>query len=201
MFLLAVIMAVGVCSGIAGADVIWNTFAPGDVFPTDTGTLISSTYTLASRFAVSGNDYSFDQLEFAAGVLVGTDSLDVSLRADSSGFPGSILESFPLLTGVPSSAVKLSVNSVTHPLLQNGSSYWIVVAPGASSTFGFWPGNHGLPPAAEATYADGAWVTDYRFPSVLRVSGSIAPVPEPSSFLAMFAGLGGLGGLLRCRRR
>lgn len=196
--LLAVIVAVSVCSGIAGADVIHSTFAAGDVFLTDQGLAIASDQTVAERFTVSGNDYLFEQLEFAAGLSMGPNSLAVSLRADNAGVPGSTIEPF-LVNNVPSQyAGKMSVNSVMHPVLHNGSSYWIVMASGASNTYAFWPKNFGL--WGTAAWGPGSsWTVGTDRPGVYRVSGSA--VPEPSSLLAMLTGLGSLGGILRRKRR
>lgn len=197
---LAALLAVGVCSGIASADVIWNTFAAGDTFPISSGTGIDPEQILACQFAVSGNDYLFDQLEFAAAVYYGAESIAASLRADSAGIPGSTIESLPLVTGVPQYAGKLSVNSVTRPLLQNGSTYWIVLAPGTSGTYGFWPQNNGLPAVAAAYSTDwSSWIPEVRNTNVFRVHGTV--VPEPSGLLWMCAGLGSLGGVVRRLRK
>ena len=197
--LLAVVVAVGICSGIAGADVIYNTFAPGDTFINYAGPALFTGQMLASRFTVSGNDYLFDQLELAVGLSSGTNLLDVSLRADSAGVPGTIIESFSVSNAPQTYAGKLSIGSVAHPLLQNGLSYWVVMAPGASNTSGFWPQNEQI--SATVAWGPGSsWtVNSNGFANVYRVSGNL--VPEPSSLLAMFAGLGSLGGILRRRRR
>ena len=199
IFLLAVITAVGVCSGIASADVIWNTFGPGDVFDGTQGSAIFSAQTMANQFTVSGNDYLFDELEFPASVNYGTNLLNVSLRADNSGAPGSIIESF-LVSGLPTDIAGIrSVNSALHPTLQSGTSYWIVMAPGASDSSGCWPKNWGL--SGTVAYGPGSsWTVGEDYANIFRVSGS-AVVPEPSSLMAMFAGLGSLGGILRRRRR
>ncbi len=198
--LLVVIVAIGVFSGIAGADVIYSSFGTGDSFPIDSGILIKATQQLASKFTVSGNDYSFDQLEFAAGYIYEINLTNLSLRADNTGVPAdSVMETFQV-SNVPSPyAGKMSLNSVSHPLLQNGSSYWIVITAGATDTQGFWPTSPQIRGTRAFDSGSGWTVEPDASSHIYRVTGS--PVPEPSSLLGMFTGLGSLGGILWRKRR
>ena len=192
----AAIVAIALYSPISEADVLYSTFAPGDVFPTGSGMGIESGQWVANPFTVAGNDYWFDQLEFAAQYWYGANQFDVSVRADAAGLPGARLESFSVSFPV-STAAKISVDSITHPLLQNGGAYWVVLGP-ESDGMGFWPDNNAIIGTIAYGVDPNFTSQEGLYANVFRVHGSV--VPEPSVFLLVLAGLGGLGGVLRSRR-
>jgi hypothetical protein len=92
--LIVMILTADLFSGTARAAVIWNTFAPGDVFSETTGSAIEIDQIVANQFTIAGGDYRFDQLEAPAGHVVGMNIYYFELREDDSGVPGAVLEAF-----------------------------------------------------------------------------------------------------------
>lgn len=90
--------------------------------------------------------YTFDSTELAISLSSGPNVLNVYLMGSSSGLPSGVLESFDLtgaLSTNPSTSL-VTIDSVTHPLLDAGMQYWIVAA-GGPETYASWQQNvHGV---------------------------------------------------------
>jgi hypothetical protein len=66
---------------------------------------------------------------------------DIFLFTDSSGLPGSLLESFAVQVPdifPPMTNSITKVKSKLHPILSGGSSYWFAVGPDPNSVSDFW---------------------------------------------------------------
>jgi hypothetical protein len=119
---------------VAGSPVIvFNDFGSGDSYMPGPGITVgcgavcwgNAGYSHAWSF-VPGVTSSFASLETAAwalGFALPT-TLVLSIAADAGGVPGLPLESFSLpLTSTPQT---LLLDSVAHPLLMAGSTYWFI---------------------------------------------------------------------------
>src|SRR5262245_44678569 len=127
----------------AGATVIFDSFAPGGGFhpQENSGAAFSmlddpfppTGIRAAARFTVTGGSSQLTSITLPISVQrnTGMNILRVRLAADNGGVPGTTLEVlsenqdiWPTLTNPFTTTTTL--NSVTHPMLLNGSSYWIV---------------------------------------------------------------------------
>src|SRR5215471_19970514 len=141
--LLAAVFAIA-----ARSSVIIDTFGPGDAFHPPPGELIgggmlrgdpppNQGVTQAFEFTpVTPMFFSSVQLAlryvFLPGRATGPADLDVSIAMDNAGEPGGALETVHLtnvLGGVAFAPGVVSASSELNPFLQDGTSYWLVVAP------------------------------------------------------------------------
>jgi hypothetical protein len=157
---------------------------------------------IAEGFTVpAGVDYrltSFDIPIFVptGGVNLGLNEVAVFVMNDVGGLPTNILESFQLFnlpTGTNTAALT-TVNSVSRPVLANGSQYWIAVTGATSSTFGGWDLTTTTGVSAFRQIINGidqGWsapLSPNPSPTLgLRVTGDA--VPEPGSVQLLVAGL------------
>ena len=204
MRLFVCILAVALSSMSASASLIYSTFGPGDSYSNDGSASIGGTkafpggfQSVANGFTVSGSDFQLGKIEVATVLGSGANSLDVSLAADNGGTPGAVLESFSLsglMTGFPGGI--LSLSSTTHPLLLQGSSYWVVVEAGAADTAAGWL--DALP------HVDGkhAWNNGSGWQTAAIDIGQqafrVSAIPEPATMSLLV--LGGLATLIRRRK-
>ncbi|MBZ5634917.1 MAG: hypothetical protein LAO55_17485 [Acidobacteriia bacterium] len=78
---------------------------------------------------LSGTDFTLDSIELAAGIISGDNRLSISLNSDKNGMPGSILESFELdnqMGRFGKDHPPLVAESVFHPVLMAGVTYWVL---------------------------------------------------------------------------
>jgi hypothetical protein len=139
---------VAVFTVAARSSVIIDTFGPGNTFQPPPGELIgggmlrgdpppNQGVTQAFEFTpVTPMFFSSAQLAlryvFLPGRATGPADLDVSIAIDNAGEPGGALETVHLtnvLGGVAFAPGVVSASSELNPLLQAGTSYWLVVAP------------------------------------------------------------------------
>ena len=157
-------MALLVLSGTAKADIIFNTFGPGDTYDTSTGWTVGfpGTYQdIGQAFTPAGNTYTLDRLVLALGWVTGTNAVDVSLMTAVGDLPGSVLETQYFV-----------VSSV--PL---GESTWAAWNWNIAGTIG---------PLAYRQNG-GAWSAFTDVQTALRAEGS--PVPEPSTLSLLSLGV------------
>jgi hypothetical protein len=124
-------------------------------------------------------------------------SITVDLANDSSGTPGSmVLESF-IYDVTSSTPAIVTFNSVLHPLLSSGTTYWVEVFPNDSTTAVGWEydNENTLGPYVMQTM-NGSWTYDAdQYKPSLEVTGA---VPEPSTYGLTLIGAGVLA-LMRKR--
>ncbi len=148
---------------------------------------------------------SVSQVDIALQIFGGTDSVVVTLNADSGGLPGAVLETWNV-SGLPAPATCCTLQSLAPgvPLtLTSGTIYWLIATPGAADTFAGWNLNNtsSTGPRAVQSSSGGAFslfgATDTQ--GAFDVIGAAA-VPEPASMALATAGLAVLFAL-RLRRR
>lgn len=134
----------------------------------------------------------FSSLDIALSNFFGTntDTLTVSLDANSSGAPGAALENLTVGPGAlgtfGNNNAPLLLDSVLHPLLTAGTQYWVTVsdatggAPPPDSNV--WNWNDTSDASSEAISTDGGttWFSPSGLtPGAYQVNGTIQTVPAP----------------------
>ena len=158
-----------------GPDGVGTGFAPGD----PAGANRSS----GTGFAVTGQSYRLTDLNLPLGLISGTNAVQVAITADNVGSPGAVLESFLLTSvGPPQSPFSLIlIPSALHPILNEGSQYWVTVSGGAPDTFALWAltlsGITG--PAAAKLFPNDPWSVNINRTGALQVGGTVVPEPSP----------------------
>jgi hypothetical protein len=215
IILTVLLVAIGAPNASANtADIIFNTFGPGNSYDTTTGQQfyqLSLDGILDHYIAVSfvpTTTESLGQILVAVNVPTGesaivrvTENFDWSLLGGTDG-PGVALESFTL-TGNSTPGI-VDLTSGLNPVLTAGQTYWVQVDSGAQYTVpGTWYNNNQGITGEVATNIDFckilcAPLTTNRTAPAVEVL-SITPTPEPAT-LGMFAAGAALMGLLKRKR-
>jgi hypothetical protein len=196
-------------SSPANTAIIHNNFGSGDSFNAsnfwrastfENPSSVLPGKDLASPFTPSGNDFFLDQIEIAVRLEAGPNLLDVWIMSDNSNSPGSILESFDFAGDVPGSADIISKNSVSRPVLNAGTKYWIALStasgdPNNTSVDWYLTDPEVLDTMAFRNPEGGSWSAYTTTVSAFRISGT--PVPIPGAIWLLSSGLIGLIGLRR----
>jgi hypothetical protein len=129
------------------ADVIFSNFGPGDSSDLTDGYGMNRASQGGGSFPRVAGSFtpsftgSLDSLSLAANLLTGPEfslnQLDVNLRADRAGTPGSIIESFRISNQMSEGASVVSATSTLHPTLAPGSRYWLEASVPSSPDPGF----------------------------------------------------------------
>ena len=124
---------------------------------------------------------------FLPGRAMGPADLDISIALDNAGMPGGALETIRLtnvLGGIAFAPGLVSASSELNPLLQAGTSYWLVVAPPDLVNTAFdWlisPQTSLSVPAAERLGMSNWTTFSSTQPLAFRVIGT-TETPEPRS--------------------
>lgn len=125
---------------------------------------------------------------FLNGNNVNSNNFTVSLNADNSGVPGAAIETFSNVVVPLNNSTDLTLNSVLHPTLTAGTSYWLVAIAGNSATQGLWSfASSSTPMGTVGSSDDGgaSWVasTGQTLP-VFQING-VVPEPASLSLLAL----------------
>ena len=208
-FLLLAIIAFS--ASFAHGDVVFDTFRSDGGFNSTTGSFVKRFQPVGTRFSLpAGDDVRLDSIDLPLRAVdvppTAVVTATLSIRQDSAGEPGAILESI-LLTGItrnPGSfaAETRHANSILRPVLAAEEPYWLVIdytdpTPGRL----FWSRNlvNYRNSYAEFQNTTGDWfVATNQIGLTLRINAT--PVPEPSSLaLTLVAGGLLLAGLARRR--
>jgi hypothetical protein len=182
------------------ADTIFSTFGAGQSFDIKSpGWSIGGA--LGGEFAASfapTQNFTLDTISFAAKLLSGSDPLTVAIATDNASSPGAPIETFDV-TSLSSTPTVLTVDSISHPLLSAGATYWVVLST-ADSTSITWYWNDQMF-VGVSSFSAGAWHasgTEVPTPA-FDVTGTLASttIPEPASIWLLAAAL--VAGILLCR--
>ena len=183
-------------SSISYASAIYDSFGPNDTYSSSRWAL-GQTQKMAIAFTPDGN-YIFDSIEFMGSFVFGNPDPTLPNQpaihlAEGANGPGTILESFELLT-LTNTPTHFTVTSILNSLLSAGEQYWVIFDSGnLPALFAINLNNqrYGSP------WTDNGdsiwWGPAMSTAPVARVNGTIAPVPEPSTFVLCAIGILGVG--------
>src|SRR6266849_2151342 len=97
-----------------------------------------NSYALGFPFTPAGSDFRLTQVAVLTSLVHGTNDLLITLYTDSSGSPGTPLESWSVVNQLGATVQILSVRSLLHPKHVNGQQYWLVVTMAVPSSEGIW---------------------------------------------------------------
>jgi PEP-CTERM motif len=214
---LAVVACLWAWTGTARADIIvYSTFGePGDTFTNGGAFLVygsaSGGYVAPAMEFTPSASVTLDKIRFAFTTPNTGYTNDVILAANSSGAPGSALETLSAIsttnTGGLFNGTILTENSVVHPGLVAGQNYWLVLQPHdpTTSDVGGWLISN--PPVSGTSAArvtpNGAWsVATSQTQAAFEIDGvSASATPEPASLVLCGVGVLGLLGYGWRRKR
>jgi hypothetical protein len=195
--LAAVVLALTIGAERGRAAIVYSTLGPNNSYDTSGGSVIGGPNSFEGFFA-SGFSFSpsatvnLSQIDIAIGLITGANSFNLALRAadGASGGPGTVLESFtvPGRMGLfGNNNPLIGLDSTTHPMLQTGTTYWLV-ATADGDTVAAWnvtnQGTHG-------TYYSIQGGREVLIPDQLvgayQVSGDVVPEPAGGALLAVGA--------------
>jgi hypothetical protein len=208
---LVAVALLGSGAGPARADIIFNNFGPGDGYDTSQGWQVGASplggprLEQATAFTPTGASFTFDQVAIAlsrSGFSTGPNLIDVALTTSSGGAPGTVLETFRFVGAMGLFGLfspPLVADSVLHPLLLEGTQYWLVASVPQPTTLADWnlasPVDLGRRAFREV---GGPWqVADATVRGAFRVSGTPVggtAVPEPTALTLLSSGVVGLLG-------
>lgn len=195
----AALVALDVASS-ARASVVFDNFAPANAF---NGSNFFSIYGGSRNLDLHGEplpdrDVAMPFIAAASGAVgtidvaiemlltTGTNAFDLILLTDSGGHPGAAIESIHRAV-TPGNPGVVSVDSLSHPILTAGQSYWLAASVDGMSEMSWFTnliGDVG-PVGVRDAPADWVLVDDPR--GAFRVL-STTPIPEPSTLpLALLA--------------
>jgi hypothetical protein len=197
----ALLLLLGV-AGPARADVVYTNLGPGESYNQHRGWVeqgpIVSAFRQAIAFTVGGTDTFFDSARLALSLGFGANEIDLRLYNTVGGQPGSVLDTIHASGQMPpfgafGSGHLVEFNSALHPLLQTGSTYWLL--PFASGdTAAVWnentQGSTG-PFAFSQEVEPTTWNVSQQIQGAFELNGTPSPVPEPSALV--LAGVGTVG--------
>jgi hypothetical protein len=172
------------------------TIVPGGPGCSATPNELGYQFIAAATGTVNGIEVALSGLFNGGAISSGSETFDI--LADSSGSPGALLDSITI-TGITGTAQVLSGNSTLHPLLTNGTTYWLQetaanFSNGETDATTAWY-------AANPAVAGNRWEGSSTAVSAIGAFAILTPAPEPSTFMAFAVGLLGFIGLRRAARR
>ncbi len=140
----AVLMLVGL-TGYARADVIYNNLGSGtNVYSSTAGWDVEAAGSFAPAFPfIPASTANFAELDIPIWFSDGTNLATVELLSDSSGQPGSVLESWNVSGTASDTCCTLQVlHDSLSLVLTGGTTYWVAEEADNGNTFdGNWPQN------------------------------------------------------------
>jgi hypothetical protein len=199
----------------AHSTVLFSDFSPNDPpFDPQSGyTIMGSSNSLGWESSTQGPAFSFSgsasykltEVEVAAGLMNGTNSMNFYLMSDNNGVPGIVLVSFNT-TALPDWGYPCVTTHLTFSgdlILYPNTTYWLIAEAGDPTTWAgfYWNtiGASGLVARSEGGNPWGLMTAEGTLPT-FRVDGALASVPLPSALVLFGPGLLGLFGWRRFRK-
>ena len=187
----------------AGAQlVVFNNFGPGDTYNVASGYVVQTPAIEGFQFVPSASG-NLDKIELALSLSAGPNFAQVYLVGDSSGLPdpNNLVEIWTT-NSMPQFGLNnppLVFPSVWHPMLSNGTPYWIYVDTTANfSTVAHWNLNttNGMGNWAQSVNSGVTWSVQNQTQGAFRVTvqgpGSATPVPAAPVVSAIGAAVYGV---------
>jgi PEP-CTERM motif len=195
----------------AKADIlVFNNFGSGDSYQNAAGWLVGNDFS-GNNIAVgetftAGTTGTLSQIKLALEFVAGANAGTVTLRSDSGGAPGAVLESWSVSSLPVDDGAHHTPITLTDSLslsLAAGTSYWVVASTSTNSTLTWqWSntatGNLATSFDGGATFSTGV-DTQSAF-AVSELQSNTATTPEPSTLALLTIGTAALAGN-RLRRR
>jgi hypothetical protein len=193
-------------AGSVSAQVIYSDLGPGGTVLTTSGWLVDGINTgisqgIGATFTPAA-DATLGSIEVGIGLYNGTGSIDFALTTDGGGFPSSAtpLETWSTnLTQNYMDGDLITLDSVNHPSLTAGVSYWLTAFAATPNDGAAWNWNVNETFGNFAFTLDGGstWLIDNNNLPAFEVLAATATTPTPA---ALPAGLLLIAGLL-CSKR
>jgi hypothetical protein len=197
----ACIALLAVFTGGADAAILYSNISPGFLSVQTDSYGSGSNFTGTTFVTTAGG--LLGQVAFGVEETNPSITATAALYADSSGEPGTLLESWTFL--VPTTKVLTTLDSVVHPAISSGAQYWFVFSgfPTDSNSFEVWGNDTGILGgfydafSLDTLGADNFDPTSFHAPGIQLTD---ATVPEPSALGFLAAGCIAIIGLRRVFR-
>jgi len=126
-----------------------------------------------------------------------TDTFKIVIARSNASVPGSALETL-FITGVPTSAAVITVNSIAHPILNSGTTYWLELLANGSSPVGWFETSPPVTGPVQDVFTSNGGQTWQALGSTLLAFA--VETPEPSSLVLILSGIATAAVLRRVKR-
>ena len=202
------------CGNLLKADIIYSNFGPSQAYNDGAGVVVDNGLVgadIAIELPALAATYDLTDIQFVASSQdpVSSNSVTIGIYADDGGVPAATsLESITLsgmlapFDGTLSPV--LTATSVSNPVLNAGSLYWVVMS-GLTSESLVWD-NNSLSLSgylAGTPGSPGSWTETAEADGVFEVDGTLvgASTPEPGTWMMLAGGLGLISFLARRRSK
>jgi hypothetical protein len=170
--------------GLGNADVIYNNLGAGDSYNCCQGYAIGLPDRTTAFAFTPGANYDLTQIDVGVGweQEFPPNSMILNLRNDSSGQPGSLIESWmvtnlPPLVGSTNTLESVTPSGLVQLLAE--TPYWVQIEAADPATLDFWNWNSTGATGPQYSTALGSVFAGTNTVGALRVLGTTSAVPEP----------------------
>jgi len=174
------------------ADVIYTTFGPGQSFLASANWPVQGPQVteFAASFVPAGN-FTLDSIQLALVLLSGSAALNVQVANDNMSAPGTPIETLST-TDITTTPAVVTIDSLSHPPLLSGATYWVVLSSGVTNEIGWNWNDAEIVGVSRLTAPSTTWMplgTEVSTPA-FEVDGTpVSAIPEPADLWLMTAPL------------